>query len=507
MKPLVYVYYHGDVTIAYWEFLLAFAYILVAYLYFGRQKNIHFKTAPEYRYYLWGFLAKLAGGLAFSLIYFYYYAGGDTISYFFSGVAMRNMAFTDPAEYFREMFGDNTMRAWSMYTMEMGRPYQYVFFDERTFQVVRVASVLAILTYKSYLVSTMIIASLSFFGIWACYRTFVSYFPQLSNKLAIAFLFMPSTLFWGSSIMKDTFTFSAACLWVHAVDEVFFKRRDQIWKSVVLVLCGLVMVMTKPYVFMVLLPATLLWLFYFRVSRIRSILVKFFIVPLMGLALVSLSIFALGQMSDELDKFALDEALQTIQVTQGDLMNQETYGANSFNVGTFDGTWIGVLKKFPVATIAALFRPFVWEAGTFTMMVSALENLWVLGLTLLVLWRAGPFYFFRCIGSNPLLLMSMTFALIFAFTVGVTTPNFGALVRFKIPMIPFYISGLFIIDYLVKLKKDAQRRGRVFDLARYRMGTSGAAISGIHGAGRRSRPVRSSGSGHARGNIRNVPVG
>jgi hypothetical protein len=31
--------------------------------------------------------------------------------------------------------------------------------------------------------------------------------------------------------------------------------------------------------------------------------------------------------------------------------------------------------------------------------------------------------------------------------IGLTTSNFGALVRFKIPIIPFFVSTLFIIDY------------------------------------------------------------
>jgi hypothetical protein len=37
------------------------------------------------------------------------------------------------------------------------------------------------------------------------------------------------------------------------------------------------------------------------------------------------------------------------------------------------------------------------------------------------------------------------FSITFAFSVGLTTSNFGALVRYKIPSIPFFLSSLIIL--------------------------------------------------------------
>lgn len=472
MTPLIFVTHHGNVGIEYQEWVFSLLYILFLYLYFARRKNIMIKAHPEYKYYLWSLMAKIMSGMLFSLIYFYHYKGGDTLGYFYSAVAMRNMAFTDPGIYWDQMMGSNTLADWSVYTAETAKPYKYLFFDERTFLVIRLVSLFAIFTFKSYLISTLLITSASFFGIWACYRTFVSYYPQLAGKLATAFLFMPSPLFWGSAILKDTFTFSAVCWWVHAVDEVFFKRRKPFANTVIIILSGIIMVVIKPYIFMVLFPATLLWLFYFRLVRVRNFMIKFVLLPAMGVGLVGLSIFVLSRMSNLLDKFALEEALVTIQVTQADLSNATSYGANSFDLGEFDGTWTGVVSKFPAAVNAALFRPYLWESSSWVMVMSGLENAWVLVLTVLALVRAGPRFFLRCMGGIPLLLMAVTFALLFAFTVGVTTPNFGALVRFKIPLVPFYISTMYIIVYLAKLKRERENHGLRFDLREYRMGTA-----------------------------------
>lgn len=469
--PLIFVTYHGEVQIELWEYLMSMIIIMVMYIIFGRKKRMNVKLHPEYKYYMSGLLAKMLGGAFFALIYFYYYGGGDTINYYYSGVSMKHMLFVDPLEYLRQVvLGDHSARALSAYAMEPVRPLQFIFFDGRTFQMARISSVLAILTFNSYLLSTLLIAGLSFFGVWAGYRTFVSYFPRIANRLAIGFLFMPSAIFWGSGILKDTVTFSAACAWVFAIDELFFKRRNEVSSTVLALLCATAMILVKPYVLMVLIPATLLWLFYMRVIGLRNVLVRFVVIPVMGIGLVALSIFVLTRMGDMLDKFALDEALTSISSLQHDMSTNQDYGDFKFSLGEFDGTWWGVVKKFPIATNAALFRPYPWEVRNAVTALSGLENLFVLGLTLYVLVRAGVRFTLGCIGANPLLLMSISFALLFSFVVGITTPNFGALVRFKIPMLPFYISSLYIILFFHRERRIARNAGKRFDFSAYRMG-------------------------------------
>lgn len=471
MNPLIFVYYHGNVDIEVWEWLLGLLYTILLYVWFAKKKRAMIKQAPEYRYFIWGVLAKLVGGVAFCLIYFYYYGGGDTIIYFYSGVAMRNMALEDPVEYLRQLFGDNSMQALTSYTLNTAKPFGFMFLDDRTFTVVRIASLLALATFNSYLISTLLIATASFFGVWACYRTFVSYFPQLSGPIATGFLFMPSSVFWGSAILKDTVTFSAVCWWVHAVDEIFFKRRRMVGRSAILVVSGMLMIMVKPYIFMVLLAATLLWIFYFRVVRIRNVLFKFVLLPIVMLLFAGSTLFILSKLGGALGQFSLDNALQSIEMTQSDMVRSEQYGTNSFNVGKLDGTWWGLFAKFPIATNAALFRPYIWECNNFAMYLSGLENTWVLGMAALALLRAGPRFFLRCIGGVPILLMSTIFALLFAFVCGVSTPNFGALVRFKIPMVPFFICTMYIIVYLSRIKRALNDRNLRFDLRDFRMGS------------------------------------
>ncbi len=470
----LYYEYFGFIELQYWEYAMGFVFAIIMFIYYSRIKRLNIKLSPEYKYFLVGYWLKLCGGTFFAIIYFYYYSGGDTTSYFYSGVAMKQLLFHDPLEYLRQLVtGDNSLEAINAYAPLNARPYWYVFSDPRTNPIVRLSSVLALVTFNSYLISTLILAALSYLSVWLAYRTFVSYFPQIKGQLAVAFLFMPSALFWGSGIMKDTLTFAATCVWIHAVDEVFFKRRNQVSRSVLMAISAYVMILIKPYIFMVLIPATMLWLLHRRIVGVRNALVRFVLLPFMTVALVGLSAFVLTRLGDLFGKFALDEALDSLTNIQSDMTTNQSYSDNRFDIGEVDGSWGSVLMKFPQAVNATLFRPYLWESKNAVIALSGLENLFVLLLTLYVLLRAGPVFVLRCIGSNPLLLMSMTFGLLFAFVVGVSTPNFGALVRFKIPMMPFYIGGLFIILFLDGERRKARQGGVPFNLANYRLAWSG----------------------------------
>ena len=70
----------------------------------------------------------------------------------------------------------------------------------------------------------------------------------------------------------------------------------------------------------------------------------------------------------------VDTAIQQAQVIQEDLLREEQYGGNNYNLGQLDGSVGGLLSVAPVAIFTALFRPLFWEIGSPTMLLSALEN-------------------------------------------------------------------------------------------------------------------------------------
>jgi hypothetical protein len=486
----MYIEYHGFVSIDYWEYLLSFLYVVVLYLYFARVKNIFISNAPEYKYFLWGLLAKIAGGVGFCMIYFYYYRGGDTTMYYYSAVSFSNLGWHDPLKYLDVLFGEATEERMGYFTVETGRPYRFMYFMPRNLMMVRLISVISLFTFKSYLVTTVVIASLAYFGVWRCFRTFVGYFPALTPKLAIAFLFMPSVVFWGSAIMKDTFTFTALCWFVHCADEWFFKKHR--WVSVVVggLISATLIIALKPYMFVALVPAMAVWVMYRRLIGLRNKLVKFVLVPIGFLVLFGGLTMFLTLLGDKLDKFSLDTMLDTIVITKNDLQRAEEYGGNYFDIGELDNTWSSVISKAPIAITAAFYRPFIWEVSNVVMLLSAMENLWLLLFTVRVLLATRIFGLQRYVLGNPIVFMFFGFAVLFAFGIGVSTPNFGALVRFKIPLIPFFVGGLYIIQHLVARKRQVTNAGRRFELKDYIDGDPDPTPPRLYTKHRRAPKVR-----------------
>ncbi len=84
------------------------------------------------------------------------------------------------------------------------------------------------------------------------------------------------------------------------------------------------------------------------------------------------------------------------------------------------------------------------------MMLSAFENFAMLVLTIYLVLKVRIVKFLKLMFSHNLLVFSLVFSLFFAFSVGLATANFGSLVRYKIPLLPFYVASLFIIRHFDK---------------------------------------------------------
>lgn len=453
--------YFGYITLELWEFLLGILYIVLILSWAARTKNKHLPLDPTYRYYLPGLTVKLLAAVAFACIYFFYYPGGDTTSYYECGRAMANLFWKDPIGFFHVLFSPASQENMSLFDNSTGFPLPYMYFDARTFLVVRIISPLVVLGCKSYLITSILLAWLSYSGMWRLYKLFTTNYPQLSRQMAIAALFIPSVVFWGSGILKDTITLSASCWFVYALYMVFIEKRKQVLFAFALVLSAVLIVGVKPYIFITLLPGSLLWVLYEWLRKLQSRILAFLLLPIIIVMSIGGGLFILSMLGGSLSKFELGSLFETATITQRDL-KQDYYGGNSFDIGDFDPTFAGVMSKVPIATVSGLFRPFPWEIRNVVMAFSGLENIFLLVMTIFLVFRIRTGRLLRIIATNPLLFFSISFALLFAFSVGLTTANFGALVRYKIPLLPFYVSSIFILFYYMKNRNvDQVKKARV----------------------------------------------
>ncbi|MFN0031931.1 MAG: hypothetical protein ACKVOR_07215 [Flavobacteriales bacterium] len=455
----VQTYTYGNIPIEMWEYPAYIAMLVVVWFVGAGIKRRRIAHQPEYRFFLWGLWAKVAGGFLFACIYIFHYGQGDTTSFYECSIAFCRLLFDDPSSFFTVLAGDGTQEMKSYFTAETGEPMMYMFGEGATRFTMKLLVPFMLLSGQSYFITTLLISIVTYGALWRLYLMFTSYFPQYTRNLAIAILFMPSVIFWGSGILKDSFTLAATC-YLMVITNNIIQRQGRLWLNVAgMLFFGYVIISVKAYVILILLPSSLVWFFYSKVKKIKNRLVRYLIVPFTYIAIIGGSYYGLTAFGETLGKFSIDRALKTAAITQGDL-KQEYYEGNSFDIGDFEATPMGALAKFPQATAAGLFRPFLLESRNTVMVLSGIENLFILGLTLVVIVTVKWKVLRKLVSENPVIIYSFVFSVLFAFMIGLTTSNFGALVRFKIPLIPLYMASIMIM--FSKLRKPKITNSRRF---------------------------------------------
>lgn len=426
------------------DILLPPFYLLVAfaYGYWITKKNIREK--PEYAYFTIGLMVRIFGAIALGLIYFFYYEGGDTTNYFESASAFSNLLLKDQSDFWRAWLGDGTGYTFS-FDETTGYPVYYPK-DHHSFFVVRLLIPIVMLGCHSYFASAILVACFTYGGMWKLYQTFLQEFPELKKEFAIACLFIPSCVFWGSGLMKDSFTLSAVGWFTYAFYHFFIKKQRKLTYGLYLVIAAFIILAIKPYIFFALLPGCILWLSNNLVKKINHSFIRYLATPIiLGIGGLT-GYIALDKMGDNLGQYQLDTVLDKAVVTQKD-MKADYYGGKTYDIGEFDASLSGIVLKAPIAIFSGLFRPGIWDVRNAVMLISSLENTYLLILTVFLLFKLKVFGFFSLIRKNPMLLFCMLFSLFFAFSVGLTCANFGSLVRLRIPELPFFVGGIFILRH------------------------------------------------------------
>lgn len=451
-------YTFGKLPVEVWEYpAMVFLVILSSVIGFQwtRKQKRH---DPSWQFFLPGLWLKLGGGIFFALIYMLYYEGGDTTSYYECALSYINLLFQYPANFLIAYTGGGTAEIKSLFTSSTGTPMSYMFYDDKTRTVFKLCVPFVLLGGKSFLVSTMFLAMATYGGLWRLYRMFVGYFPKYYKHLAVGILFMPSVLFWGSGILKDSFTLAATCYFIVSTNGAINKPNKK-WAVIGMLISGAIIVAIKPYILLILFPGTLVWFFYKRIRNIRNTYFRYIIVPFIYLLIIAGSYIVLTSLSDQLGRFSLDQALETAVIIQNDL-KQEYYSGASFDIGELEATPTSILSKFPAAVTSGLFRPFLWESRNVVMLLSGIENLFILLITIYILVLFRFRIVWNMVKEYPLILYSFVFAILFAFMIGVTTSNFGALVRFKIPLIPLYMGSMMVLYARLSEMRKLQKRSK-----------------------------------------------
>jgi hypothetical protein len=425
-------------TPLYLVFFYGFAYAIR-----GRVTNTY--TKP---YFIPALTLKFVGAIALGLIYTFYYHGGDTINYY-THASVVNQAFHDSFEAGWKLLTTNgdADPVLTRYTSQM---YWFGHGSNEYF-IVRVAGFLSLIDFNTYTVTALFFAAISFSGVWAMYMTFAKIRPVLYKELAVAVFFIPSVFFWGSGLMKDSLCLGALGWIFYAFYRGAIEKRNLLKCMLIGAIAAVPLISTKIYILLAFLPPALLWVFNENNARIKSPLLRTVARPVfLGLG-GALAFFATTRLTAGDERFDVDKIGERSKITAEYLyeVSQKQEGSGYY-LGKLDGTIGGMAKLAPQAVVVTLFRPFLWEARNPVMLLSAIEATYFLFFTLRIFYRNGFFRTLRLIAGEPVLTLCFVFALIFAVAVGTSTSNFGTLVRYKIPLIPFYVCGLLITQSMAQ---------------------------------------------------------
>lgn len=409
---------------------------------------------PAYRFYVWGLFAKVLGAVLMGLVYTLYYEGGDTTAYYISTEAILNVALRDLGMFLRIVLGEMSPETFSAFTGQTGWPLYWG--KPGSFIVVQLAWPFTILGFGNYFTATILFAWFFYGGTWKMFLLATRLYPAHARSFSLGILFFPSVLFWASGISKDAITLAAVGWFVYSGYQVFVDRIKKPGALLMLVTSSALLLLVKPYVFVALVPGGFIWLAWSVLKKIGNPLLRIAAIPattalFLGIALLFLEVFQplLGEYG------SLDSIIEQAIITHEDHAREELYGENYYYLGPFDGTAADFFSKTPAAIVAGLFRPFPWEVRSAFMAFAALENMFVMLLIGIILWRVGPIKVWKIAFEEPMAVFALSFAITFAFAVGISMANFGALMRLKTPLIPFLIVGLYILYHkAMEMKKE-----------------------------------------------------
>lgn len=358
-------------------------------------------------------IAKLAASLLRYFVIFVVYAGnGDAGVYSEAGVAF--------ARRLRD-----------------GRPIHPLpvvsSFPRESHWIADITGVVYAVTGPSAYAGFFVFSLLCFWGQVVMVRALKAAVPEADyRRYALLVMFLPSLLFWPSSIGKEALLIGCLGLVIYG-GALLLAPKPRLagigWFGLGLAVLALV----RPHIAYMSIGAlgVAVGVGALRSERIAGTL-RGRAVRLIGLAVLLGAASVTGTMVSQ--RFAADEQRAGSASTQATL--QATLAQTSTGGSEFVPPAITNPTELPLGVASVLFRPMVWEARSVNALIAATEGVLLLGLFAVSWRRVGAF--FKLVLRRPFLVFALGYVLVFA--VGFSyLANFGILARQRTQMMPMVL--------------------------------------------------------------------
>ena len=269
---------------------------------------------------------------------------------------------------------------------------------------------------------------LGFLGLFLLYRAFVIAVPEGRSRTYARFIFfVPSMLFWPSSIGKEAWMILAIGIASFGIARAF---TDNLKRGIVPLVAGMWMVgVVRPHVAAMLgvglAAAYLLKPTDHRQRHEMSPVVKGVVLGVIGLGSLLLI--------QRTDNFLREAGVKEEEGGITDALEQTTFrtqqGGSGFSPSVLDSP-----QRAPIAVVTVLFRPLLPEAGNLQTVLASLEG------SVLFLWAVWRWQWIlaalKSIRRQPYVAMAIAYMGVFIFGFS-SIANFGILARQRVQVLPF----------------------------------------------------------------------
>lgn len=304
---------------------------------------------------------------------------------------------------------------------------------------------------------------LSFLGLYLFYRALRTAFPEANHRrYAYLLFFLPSLLFWPSSIGKEAWMLGTLGLATYGI-ALILKHNALGYAYAGFGMAGTAMI--RPHVTALCIAA----LIFAYIMRRRS-WTDAALGPIGRVVGICVLLVAGGVIMNQAVAFFDVEGATSV-----DEVFERTERQSSTGGSEFEGARPSSPTQYPNALLSVLFRPYPWEAENGQMMVAALEGIALL-LIFVMSWHRlvrTPGFIFKV----PYVAYCVAFTAMFVFAFS-SVSNFGNLTRQRTQVLPMVLVLLAIPDARRArddqlndgdvLLEDEQRRVRVGPTTRSR---------------------------------------
>ncbi|WP_338763959.1 hypothetical protein WAF17_20745 [Bernardetia sp. ABR2-2B] len=409
----------------------------------------------------------------------------DLISYKKDIVYLSNYFWSDTINYLIFLFTGKLNPSWY---------FTFATEGERAFFFVRYLSFINVLAAKNMCLTSLYSSLIAFLGLWACANRLADWFVnngftrinKLKLALSIGFFFTPSIAFWSSSLMKESFLwlimgfliafFLDICNWWKQRREQDFMGIGIVIKKILFLVLCLCLFLLKYYYFALLVPLLFAFGISFFTGNYFNKSIRFQLFVFLGSF-----VFIVGLASNLHPNLWFSRLSEAIFINQQNILATSGFDSqinfvydydfepiyHNYEDGEYQSypSYFQLFEQSPKALLAGLFFPLEINFSTFGSstfnyyrLASVIEN-WIILFFFIqtisvkkLFHKISSLFFFQKNSSEPsttkndslaiLWLLGVLFCIGMATLLALSAPNLGALVRYKVGFLPFFIFGI-----------------------------------------------------------------